>query len=124
MSEDKATKPKFLSPLKIYPEKLTRPYASGKPWVLVEFSATVYTSGNKNMPIDYVITRPDDKEDSIVQRAVAEQATQDEGIAHMTYAISHDDPTGEYKVKVEIRDCDGDCVKTGSFEVEKDPLEA
>ena len=126
MSEEKATKPKFLSPspLKIEPGKLTRPVTSSFPWNLVEFSATVFTSGNRNRQIDYVVSRPDGKEDSLLQRAVAEGRTQNEGITHITYGISHDDPIGEYKVKAKIRHCDEDCERTGSFIVEKDPREA
>ena len=117
-------KPKFSSPLNIDPEKLTRPIASGVPDIIIKFTATVQTSGNKKMPIDYVISRPDNRDDDLVQPVIGEGSNENEGRAYMTYTISHDDPTGKYDVTATIRNCDEECKRSGSFEVEKDPREA
>lgn len=124
MSGDKAKKPKFSSHINIDPEKLTRPIAEGIPDIIVKFTATVQTSGNKKIPIDYVVSRPDNRKEKLVLPAVGEGSTENEGHAYMTYTISHDDPTGKYNVTATIRNCDEDCERTCSFEVEKDPREA
>ena len=123
MSEDKA-KPKFLSPLKVDPEQLTRPIASGVPSIDVKFTATAHTAGTRKRQIDYVVSRPDNQDDPLVQYALAQGSTENEGLAYMTYPISHEHPTGEYKVKATIRNCDEECERRGSFKVEKDPREA
>ena len=75
------------------------------------------------MPIDYVFSRPDNKKEKLVQPVIGEGSAENEGHACMTYTISHDDPTGKYDVTATIRDCDEDCERKGSFEVEKDSRE-
>lgn len=124
MSEDKATKPKFLTPMKIEPEEITRPEATGVPTIVIEISAIIQTGGSTKVPIYYELSHPNGKSEPLRTDSVGNTGTENEGKSLLKYDISHEHPVGEYKLTAKIVNCNEDCERTGSFTVKKNPLES
>ena len=120
MENEPATKPKFLTDLKIQPVgDVVKGVSLGDDDApSIQISAKIYTSGRSGyIPIFGTLTHPGGKVVPRLKFSVANTENRDEATALLTHTVKYADEVGTYTIKAEIENCTEECEREATFVV-------